>query len=85
MLSYRHGTVNDFHWGFNPVLSYSNPHTFATFFGEETKCINSLQSKFNRSIPFTLSHIKLHAPTEVILEFYKYNISSLSKKEKVRK
>jgi len=35
MLSYRLGTVNDFHWGFKPVLSYSKPHTFSTFFGEE--------------------------------------------------
>ena len=26
MLSYRLGTVNDFHWGFKPVLSYSKPH-----------------------------------------------------------
>jgi len=29
MLSYRLGTVNDFHWGFKPVLSYSKPHTFS--------------------------------------------------------
>jgi len=35
MLSYRLGTVNDFHWGFKPVLSNSKPHTFSTFFGEE--------------------------------------------------
>jgi len=35
MLSYRLGTVNDFHWGFKPVLSDSKPHTFSTFFGEE--------------------------------------------------
>ena len=35
MLRYRLGTVNDFHWGFKPVLSYSKPHTFSTFFGEE--------------------------------------------------
>jgi len=35
MLSYRLGTVNDFHWEFKPVLSYSKPHTFLTFFGEE--------------------------------------------------
>jgi len=35
MLSYRLGTVNDFHWEFQPVLSYSKPHTFSTFFGEE--------------------------------------------------
>jgi len=33
MLSY--GTVNDFHWEFKPVLSYSKPHTFSTLFGEE--------------------------------------------------
>jgi len=36
MLSYRFGTVNDFHWDFKPVLSYSKPHTFSRFFfGEE--------------------------------------------------
>jgi len=35
MLSYRLGTVNDFHWEFKPVLSYSKPHTFSTFLGEE--------------------------------------------------
>jgi len=38
MLSYRLGTVNDFHWGFKPVLSYSKPNTFSTFF-EKKKCI----------------------------------------------
>ena len=37
MLSYRLGTVNDFHWGFNPVLSYSKPYTFLTFNGEEKR------------------------------------------------
>ena len=37
-------------------------------------------SKFYRNIPFTFSCIKLHAPTKVILEFYKSNINSLSKK-----
>ena len=35
MLSYRLGTVNDFHWEFKPVLSYRKPHTFSTCFGEE--------------------------------------------------
>jgi len=34
MLSYRFGTVNDFNWGFKPVLSHSKPHTFTTFIGE---------------------------------------------------
>ena len=36
-------------------------------------------------IVIKLSHIKLHASTEVILEFYERNINSLSKNEKVRK
>ena len=36
MLSYRLGTVNDFHWGFKPVFCYSKPHTSSTFIGEET-------------------------------------------------
>jgi len=35
MLSYRLGTVNDFHWEFKPVLSYSKPQTHSTFFEEE--------------------------------------------------
>jgi len=35
MLSYRLGKVNDFHWEFKPVLSYSKSHIFSTFFGEE--------------------------------------------------
>jgi len=34
-LSYHLRTVNDFHWELKPVLSYSKPHTFSTFFGEE--------------------------------------------------
>jgi len=40
MLSYRLGTVNDFHWEFKPVLSYSKPHknqnpkTFKNIFDE---------------------------------------------------
>jgi len=42
MLSYRLGTVNDFHWGFKPVLSYSKPHTFSTLFGEEKERKNAL-------------------------------------------
>jgi len=45
MLSYRLGTINDLHWKFKPVLSYSKRYTFSTFFGEEKekKCIYSLQ------------------------------------------
>jgi len=39
-------------------------------------------SKFYRNIPFTFSRIKINAPTKVILEFYKSNINSLSKKDK---
>jgi len=40
-LSYRLGTINDFHWEFKPVLSYSKPHTFSTFFGEEKERKNA--------------------------------------------
>jgi len=42
MLSNRLGTVNDFHWKFKPVLSYSKPDTFSTFFGEEKERKNAL-------------------------------------------
>jgi len=36
MLSYRLGTVNDFHWEFKPVFRrYSKPHTYSTCIGEE--------------------------------------------------
>jgi len=45
MLSYRLGTVIDFHWGFKPVLSYSKPHTFSTFFGEEKERKNAFNLK----------------------------------------
>jgi len=41
MLSYRLGTVNDFHWGFKPVLSFSKPHTFSTSLGEEKERKNA--------------------------------------------
>jgi len=44
MLSYHLGTVNDFYWGFKPVLSYSKPHTFSTF----------IREKKNKKCPFTL-------------------------------
>jgi len=45
MLGYRFCTVNDFHWEFKLVLSYSKPLTFSTSFGKEKrkKCIYSLQ------------------------------------------
>jgi len=36
MLSYRLGTVNEFHWEFEPVFSYSKPHTSQQFV-EKTK------------------------------------------------
>ena len=50
MLSYRLGTVNDFHWEFKPVLSYSKPHTFSTCFGEEKE----------RKMPLLSPTIKIH-------------------------
>ena len=53
MLSYRLGTVNDFHWGFKPVLSYSKPHTFSASLGEEKERKNAFnlsnQERFNLS------------------------------------
>ena len=45
MLSYRLGTVNDFHCGFKPVLSYSKPYTFSTFLGEEKERKNAFNTK----------------------------------------
>ena len=35
LLSCRFGTVNDYPWGVQPVVSYSNYYTFVTFFGNE--------------------------------------------------
>ena len=48
MLSYRLGTVNDFHWKFKPVSIYSKPHTFSTLFEEEKekKCAFTLLSGY---------------------------------------
>jgi len=34
-------------------------------------------SKFYMNIPFTFSRIKLHAPTKVILEFYRFITKSM--------
>jgi len=54
MLSFRLGTVNDFHWEFNPVLSYSKPHTFSTSLGEEKERNNAFnlfnQKKVTKTI-----------------------------------
>jgi len=45
MLSYHLGTVNDFHWKFKPVLSYSNLTLSQHFLRRQRKekCIYSLQ------------------------------------------
>jgi len=46
ILSYRLGTVNDFYWGFKPVLSFSKPHSFSTFWWRrkwKKMCIYALQ------------------------------------------
>ena len=48
MLSYRLGTVNDFHWEFKPVLSYSKPHTFSTFFFQN--CVSVIVMKYVHNI-----------------------------------
>jgi len=53
MLSYRLGTVNDFHWEFKPVLSYSKPHTFSTFLGEEKERKNAFNLSNQATKPRT--------------------------------
>jgi len=51
MLSYRLGTVNDFHWEFKPVLSYSNPYTFSKLLGVEKERKNAFNlSNQNRHL-----------------------------------
>jgi len=57
MLSYRLGTVNDFHWEFKPALSYSKPHTFSSFLGEEKERKMYLTSPTKTS---TEHHILMH-------------------------
>ena len=49
MLSYCLGTVNDFHWGLKPVLSYSysKPHTFSTFIGEDRENARELEVRMS--------------------------------------
>ena len=44
--------------------------------------LNFLHNNLHEQFLTTFSRIKLHAPTEVILEFYKPIINSLSKKDK---
>jgi len=51
MLSYRLGTVNDFHCEFKPVLSYSKPHTLSTFFEEENE--KNMQEKMQEKMQTT--------------------------------
>jgi len=53
MLSYRLGTVNDFHWEFKPVLSYSKPHTFSAFLGEEKERKHALNLSNQATKPRT--------------------------------
>jgi len=67
MLSNRLGTVNDFHWKFKPVLSYSKPHTFSTFFGEEKERKNAfdiiiLHGKHLKSTSFLSSFLQWLRP-----------------------
>jgi len=49
MLSYRFGTINDFHWELKPILSCSKPHTFSTFFGKRERK-NALTQMFEIAI-----------------------------------
>jgi len=57
MLSYRLGTVNDFHWEFKPVVSYSKPHTFSTFLEEiKKKNVRGRMAKAKKIIYFLRTH-----------------------------
>jgi len=57
MSSYRLGTVNDFHWGFKPVLSYSKPHTFSTSLGKEKERKNAFNLSSQAVIRYTVYYI----------------------------
>ena len=49
MLSYRLGTVNDFHCGIKQVLGYSQPHIYFTCIGEK---------KMKYIYPFYVGHLE---------------------------
>jgi len=53
LVSYRLGTVNDFHLGFIPVLSYSKSHTYSTFTGDEKEKKKRI---YSLSLPRTLKN-----------------------------
>jgi len=54
MLSYCLCMVNDFHWEFKPVLSYSKPHTFSTFVEKKKK------EKMHLNFPTKTSNANKH-------------------------
>ena len=74
MLSYRLGTVNDFHWGFKPVLSYSKPRTFSTSLGEEKERKNA----FNLSSSSNIYESLLYVNTLYIINNIFYSMLSSS-------
>jgi len=64
MVSYRLRTVNDFHGGFQPVLSCGKPHSFSTFIGEEKEAHQTFSFNkciFVKRIPWSIN--KMHAVT----------------------
>ena len=80
MFSYRLGTINDFHWGFKPVLSYSKPHTFSTSLGEEKERKNAFnlsnQPKILTTEPLfhtlTQKNKTFNKPACPVLQLYTY-------------
>jgi len=96
MLSYRLGTVNEFHLGFKPILSYSKPHIFLTFLEEKEKNMHllsptrdALQCHFNRNmwkldLVLTSWLVKGKHDWGVSCEFRSYSQMTFSEKMSVK-
>ena len=63
MLSYRLGTVNDFHRGYKPVLSYSKPHTLHIFWRRKRK-------KMHLISPTSTTSTTLYIPWSKLTSFF---------------
>ena len=74
MLSYRLGTVNDFHWELKPVLSYSKPQWLrhlGTF-------VNASHNWYTVSpLPKSWWHITMNCLGEVIRQLHAYVLNLL--------
>ena len=72
MLNYRLGTVNDFHWGFKPVLSYLKPHTVLSshdFYKELEPLTYEQQDNESDDVRLVYSSVQLCLFTYVFILF----------------